>query len=550
VLISNHSIHVRFVSLLRQSVVILVLSLLSGCSLFDLEDSENVEVREFIGGVAGDEPQAVLAARGILRSGGNAVDAATALYFALSVTLPSSASLGSGGVCLVHDAPKRKTEALDFVLRTPRIIPQNTDRPSAIPGSPMGMFVLHTKYGNLPWSQLVAVGERLARFGSRATRTLVNDLEPVAAALFEDASSRKIFADRNGNIVAEGSKLVQLDLANVLANIRVNGPVDLYSGKLAARLVEAVKAAGGSLSLADLRDFSPRWLKPAKYKIANRSAFFFPPPGAAGIVLGQMIGMLDVDDEFDDSSEVARLHLLAETAMRALAERQRWMTDDYQSREDPDKLVEPGHLRKLLSNFSLDKHTSPGAFNPRPAARPENPSATSFVVVDRLGSAVACELTMNNRFGVGRIAPGTGVMLAAVSNNLGRGPVSMGPMMVVHEFTRQFHFAGAATGGVAAPTALANVAARVTLSEESLRSAMDQRRVHHGGAPDTTYYEPGIPPEVIAGLTRRGHRVAATPTLGIVNAASCPEGMPREPDGCEVVSDRRGSGLAINVNRR
>ena len=155
---------------------------------------------------------------------------------------------------------------------------------------------------------------------------------------------------------------------------------------------------------------------------------------------------------------------------------------------------------------------------------------------------------MNNHFGIGRIAKGTGIMLAAVSNKLGRGPMSMGPMIVVNEFTRQFHFAGAASGGVAAPTALANVAAHALLAGEPLRSAIDRRRIHHGGAPDLTYYEPGIPAPTIQGLTRRGHTVAATPRLGIVNAAFCPDGLPRDPEVCEVLSDRRGSGLSINFN--
>lgn len=545
---SNHSSQSKFVSRFRQSVVLFALIILSGCSLLDMNDAENVKVRIFAGGVAGDEPQSVLVARDILNAGGNAADAATALYFVLSATLPSSASLGSGGVCLVHDAPTRTTLALEFVLRTPENVGAGADRPSAIPTSPAGMFALHSKFGRLPWAQLVAPGERMARFGAKAARTLVNDLKPVASALFEDAESRRLFAAANGNIVSEGAKIVQLDLANTLAKIRELGGVGLYSGELAAALVAGAKRAGGTLSLEDLKSFTPRWLKPAKYKVNNRSAFFVPAPAAGGIVLAQMIGMLDIQGSFDGASEDARLHLLAEAGMRAFAERQGWLTDDYQSRVPPEQLLGEARLNKMVATFSNRKHTLPHSFNPKPAPRPENPSATSFVVVDQNGSAVACVLTMNNRFGIGRIAKGTGVMLAAVSNNLGRGPISMGPMIIVHEFTRQFHFAGAATGGVAAPAALANVAARSIFAEEPLLTAMDRRRVHHGGAPDLTYYEPGISADIIAALTRRGHTVAATPRLGIVNAASCPVGLPREPEGCEVSSDRRGSGLSINVN--
>ena len=106
------------------------------------------------------------------------------------------------------------------------------------------------------------------------------------------------------------------------------------------------------------------------------------------------------------------------------------------------------------------------------------------------------------------------------------------------------------SGGPVASSALAGVTAGTLLGRtgESLEGALNAKRVHNNGDPDLTYYEPGIPAETIAGLTRRGHTVAATPRLGIVNAASCPEGLPREPEGCEVSSDRRGSGLSINVN--
>ena len=264
---------------------------LVACSNNDFAESARVyEKGMFFGGVAGDEPHSVLAARKILSAGGSAADAATAMYFSLAVTLPSAASLGGGGSCLVY-SPKnkrspQKIEALEFFSRPPTTIPSTATRPSAVPGNPVGIFALHTRYGRMPWREMVAVGEKLARFGTQISRALLNELKPIEAALFEDLSSSAVFGGVTGVSPNEGDMLVQLDLANTLSNIRVNGPVDFYRGKFAKLLVNRVNAAGGSLSLEDLNNYKPRWVKTISMeldrKIFSRNrAHFVPPPAPA-----------------------------------------------------------------------------------------------------------------------------------------------------------------------------------------------------------------------------------------------------------------------------
>ena len=126
----------------------------NGFSLFGDDEDKTPKgelgfVSGFLGGVAADEPRAALIGRDVLSAGGSAADAATAVFFALSVTMPSSASLGGGGVCLAYDNRTKKTEALDFLPRAPRAIPAGTPRPSAVPGNVRGFFVLHAKYLSL-----------------------------------------------------------------------------------------------------------------------------------------------------------------------------------------------------------------------------------------------------------------------------------------------------------------------------------------------------------------------------------------------------------------
>ena len=182
--------------------------------------------------------------------------------------------------------------------------------------------------------------------------------------------------------------------------------------------------------------------------------------------------------------------------------------------------------------------------------RLENPNATSFVVIDRDGSAVACALTMNNLFGTGRFAPGTGVLLAAYPGGAGRGPTSLGPLVVVNETVQRLFFAAASSGGVAAPTSLVNVAARTLLTDVELEAAMQAKRIHHEGVPDITFFENGIDDAAQKALLGRGHRLARTPALGRVNAAYCPRGIPSESARCSIRADirPRGYGLAVSAD--
>lgn len=513
-------------------------------------DTKPVEavVKNVAGAVVGDEPQAVVEARNIVAAGGSAADGAVAMFFTLAATLPSSASLGSGGMCLVYDAKTTKVEALDFLARAPAAIPASAERPSAIPGSPLGFWTLHSRYGKLPWSQLVAAGERIARLGAPTSRVLMAEFAPVAAPLLQDPDTRRVFADPTGKPVSEGDAIVQPNLARVLSTIRLSGATELYRGPLARELVAGVKAAGGSLELSDLDAYRAEWRQTVRVAYNSRIAHFAPPPAAAGTVEAQMFAMIEDRGNFGSASVADRMHILAETGLRAFADRARWMRDDYSSVDSPNTLTSQATTRRLMSNFDLQHHTPPTAFSPAPTARPENPAATSFVVFDRTGSAVSCALTMNNSFGTGRMARGMGIMLAAAPSAQGRGPTALGPMMVVNDNSKQLFFAASASGGVAAPTALMSVAARTLLAAQPLDVAMRAPRVHYNGAPDVTYHEPDVTREDIAQLVSRGHTMAATPTLGVVNAISCPGGMPRDKNACAAMSDPRGSGIAMFVS--
>ena len=539
-----------------QLACMLLLTNLIACSGNEFAEGAGSYVKGFYGGVAGDEPYSVLEARKVLTAGGSAADAATAMYFSLAVSLPSAASLGGGGSCMVYRPKDKRTpqkiEVLEFFSRQPLSIPSTATRPSAVPGNPMGIFALHTRYGRLPWREMVSIGEKLARFGIKITRALLSELKPIEGALLQDPASRKIFRGAKGDSPEEGKILRQLDLANSLSKIRVNGPLDFYRGKFAQLLVDRVNAAGGSLSSEDLRSYRPRWVETMSMELDStifrrNKAHFVPPPAAAGVLQAQMLGILAHEKKFHGASSQEKAHLLAEAALIGYAERGRWMQHDFTSKLSLRNLVSSSTLSRLVNNYSDARHVLPNSFRPKLSLESENPSATSFVIVDNWGMAVSCVFTMNNSFGIGRIAPDTGIMIAAIPDGIGRGLLSLGPMMVVNQYSNQLVLAASASGGVMATTALASVVARSYLDKQSLEKALYSPRVHHSGVPDVTYYEPKLNRNVLSYLVNRGHKVAVTPRIGLVNIAYCPGGLPRDPETCGILNDPRGHGLAVNA---
>jgi len=408
--------------------------------------------------------------------------------------------------------------------------------------------MLQSRYGDLRWSQLISPAENLARFGTQVSRALAAELKPIGAALIQDEEAKRVFANKAGMPVREGDFIKQYDLAATLTEIRTKGPGALYVGPFANRFVDAVNGAGGYLTKDDLRKALPVWREtvqslPYNYKIAH----FAPPAAAGGVVGAQMWSMLAQYDDFDDADETLKAHLLAEVAMRSYGDRSQWVMPTGHSKVDYKQLVSEEHINKLMSSMSEQRHQSAQTLSHAPQTTPETPSALSLVAVDRFGSAVSCNVTMNNAFGVGRIAAGTGVLLSALPGLNGRGPMSLGPMIVMNPNSNEFYFAGAASRGVTAPTALINVAARIIMAEQDPEDAMAQARTHHGGTPDKLYFEPDVASSVLTGLKSKGHQTSPVQGLGIVNAIACPNGLPVRPDTCKAMNDPRSYGLAVGA---
>lgn len=435
-------------------------------------------VRGFLGGVAAEEPSAAAAARAMLSAGGTAADAAAAAGFTLAVSLPSRAGLGGGGACLVYHPRREAPEAILFMPGAREGGLANADRPAAVPLMARGLFALTTRMqGARPFEEVIIPAERLARFGVPMSRALSADLAAVGAPLLADPNVRAVFTRTDGSLVPVGESFTNVGLAGTLTSLRSLGVGDLHQGALARRMVEAVPlAGGGALSLAELRAALPA-VRPAV--IENSSG-------------GDRVGFLPLDGGLGAAAAFRALRggqSVEEAGARGLAV------------AGAARRGVGGDAAALLSQADLP----PGGFGALPAS-------TAVTVFDREGGAVACVFTMNNLFGTGRMAPGTGVLLAAAPNTGSVQPPLAAAAIAYNPNLRAFRAAVAASGQQAAPLAVA-----APLAAQVVRGVLPGDAVGQGPAP---------------GRTQLG---------------ACPRYLPGRPQECLAVSDPRGFGVALGA---
>ncbi|MEX2311495.1 MAG: gamma-glutamyltransferase, partial [Rhodospirillales bacterium] len=348
----------------------------------------------------------------------------------------------------------------------------------------------------------------------------------------------------------EGDFLKQPDLAGTLGRIRAHGVGDLYLGQDAKLLVEAVKAAGGTLTLEDLRDYRPLVREPISFPWESNTIWHFAgPPAVGGGVAAEMLAVLLEGQRFEKADGMLREHLIVEAAKRAFVQRMNNLQADGTYREGPETRITEAAASKISDGIDDDRATPLSSLIATPVDWPETPAAVSYAIMDTRGGAVACTLTMNNLFGTGRVAAGFGTILAAAPDNLGRTFTPVGPALLTSKLFNRAYMAAAASGGVTASTALVNVLARSAAGPQSLIEAMRAPRTHYAGVPDKVFVEESMPADIVEGLRKRGHDVVQTNAIGRVTAVYCPTGVPSEKGvSCTSANDQRGYGIALGGN--
>ena len=370
--------------------------LLSACGGPSVPLGQIGNVEGDLGGAASDEPRATLVAEDILASGGTAADAATALYFTLAVTYPVAASLGGGGECIVYDTKTNKLENLQFFNQSPA-----AGGAIAIPGNIRGMAALQARYGRLEWSQLLAPAEQIAAFGEPLSRAQHMAMVVNRNQFILDYNIRNIFTDKDGNFVAEGTRLRQVRLAALLSALRSEGGASFYTGNWARTFVEDARIAGGDITVSDMVNYKPVWQDARSFRVDSN-----------------MVGL-----------STGRSGELFETLWKSLYDGKGILGVNV-------SIPEIDIARQTAELFSKVPDISPFI----------SYGTTSFVTSDNQGGAVACVVGLGFPFGSGQMGEISGIVMAG-NQGADMREFAASPMIMANITNKDIYYAGAASGG-------------------------------------------------------------------------------------------------------
>jgi len=510
----------------------------------------------------------------VLRSGGNAVDAAVATAVALTVTYPRAGNLTGGGF-LLYRAPDGRIHALDFREVAPQgltaaMLLDGEGKPDpgktrgsglavAVPATLHGLAEAQARWGTRPLAALVRPAIPLAERGIPVSRGEAATLEEEREKLLRDPGARALFAPA-GRLLREGEVLVQRDLARTLRSVAREGPRALTAGPIAEAIVRTAGGRGGVLTLADLAAYKPLQREPLVGTYRGLKVTTFPPPSAGGIAVLQILAMLErFDLAASGPGASLTLHRLAEAERRAFADRSFWVGDPAAVRVPTAALLDPRYLAARAATIRDDAATPSSGVQ----AGKLDGDTLHLVTADREGGLVTLTTTLNSNYGVGIVAAGTGLLLndevddfavaPGVPNQFGlaggaanavaggKRPVSsMCPTIVERPGAARPLLALGSPSGSRIVSAVVQTILNVVDFKMELQEAVDAPRIHHQWLPDVLYHEPrALPADVAEALRARGHTLEARTFTWVVAAVGTAE------DGTWVgAADPRGEGTA------
>jgi gamma-glutamyltranspeptidase / glutathione hydrolase len=498
------------------------------------------------GMVVAQEKRAAKIGVEILRQGGNAVDAAVAIGFALAVTYPRAGNLGGGGFMVIHLA-NGKNVTIDYretapAAATPDMFldangaaDPHKSRDSAlaigVPGTVAGLALAHARYGSgkFTLAQLIAPAIALARDGFRIEDDTADSLPRARERLARWPASAKIFRKSDGTPLGPGDTLTQSDLAVSLQAIARRGPRAFYRGTIARKIAAAVQAAGGIMTDDDLKNYRAIARTPVRGRYRGYTIVSMPPSSSGGVLLIEMLNMLEgYDLRALGPGSPATLHLMIEAMKRAYADRATTMGDPDRVSMPLKRLMSKGYAARLRKSIDPDRATPSKDIRPAKIVPREGGNTTHFSVVDRFGNAVANTYTLNFGYGLGLVAEGTGILLnnelddfaakpgvpnafgliggAANAPGPGKRPLSSMTPTIVLKNGRPFLVLGS-PGGSRIITAVLQVISNVIDFRMSLADAVTAPRIHHQWLPEEVFVEHGVSSETIHALQARGHKV-------------------------------------------
>ena len=506
------------------------------------------------GMVVAEEALAAEAGAKALRDGGNAMDAAVATAFALAVTHPAAGNLGGGGFLLYR--PQDGTAvAYDFretapAAANPEMFLRNGRYDEArhhhshlavgVPGTVAGLHLAWSDHGRLPWRRLLAPAIQLAAGGFTVSSGLARSLEGALPKFTNSPAALSQFTT-NGRPYAAGEILAQPDLAKTLRAIAERGPAGFYEGEVAELIVRQMAAHGGIMTGDDLRRYAPRRRAPAQGTYRGYEILSMPPPSSGGIALIEMLNILESYPmrEVGPGSPMT-VHWMVEAMRRAFADRARYLGDpDFNPDLPVDRLISKAHADELRRTIQHERASvsQAGQFTwPR-----EGLETTHLSVVDERRNAIALTYTLEESYGSGIVAPGTGFLLNNEMGDFNAGPgltttngligtppnlatprkrmlSSMTPTIVTRD--GQLLLVVGSPGGRTIINTVLQVLINVIDHQMNLSDAVAALRLHHQWLPDEVLFEPGaLTGETREQLAQWGHRLRENKhPQGAVNA--------------------------------
>jgi gamma-glutamyltranspeptidase / glutathione hydrolase len=560
--------------MLHRTAISSFLALLFTCALAAAQAPAPVVARH--GMVASQEARATRIGVDVLEHGGNAVDAAVAVGFALAVTHPQAGNIGGGGFMLIHLADRNEDIAIDYRETAPQATTRDVfldangeadprkSRDSGlgvgVPGTVAGLALALERYGSgkFTWAQLIAPALDAARNGVAVEDDLADALPRAQPRLARWPSTAKIFLNPDGVVLAPGQSLVQADLAASLDMIARDGPRGFYQGPIAEKIVASVRAAAGLMTLDDLAAYRPVVRAPVRGTYRGYEIVSMPPPSSGGVHLIEMLNVLEGYPLADlGAGSVPTLHLMVETMKRAYADRAEFLGDPDVVAVPVERLTSKSYAAELRRSIDPKRATPSRDIHAGQPVPAEGANTTHYSVIDAAGNAVANTYTLNLSFGVGLVADGTGILLndelddfaakpgapnafgltggAANAPGPGKRPLSSMTPTIVLKNGKPYLVTGT-PGGSRIITMVLQVILNVVDFRMDVAGAVAAPRIHHQWLPDEVEAEQAVSAEAVRGLEALGHTVVRRPNWGSANSIMV------TPDGLAGAADPRSRG--------
>ncbi len=531
------------------------------------------------GMVASAEAHASQVGVDILKQGGNAVDAAVAVGFALAVTFPEAGNLGGGGFMVIRMADGRTT-TIDFREKAPagattgmfldssgNFVPalsQEGYLSSGVPGSVSGLLLALQRYGTRSRKDVITPAKLLARNGITVNERLADDLNGLLRWAGKYPSTRRAFQPSGVDWKA-GDRLRQPDLAGTLQRIIDRGAEGFYAGKTADGIVRQMEANGGLITARDLRDYRAMERPPVRGTYRGYDVISMGPPSSGGVLLLELLNLLEAYDirakGFNSSETIS---LMAEAMKIAYADRAEFLGDPDFFPVPTERLISKAYATERRALIDTAAATPSDRIRHGDIPLPEHTQTTHFSVVDRWGNAVSVTTTLNGWFGNGIVVDGTGMLLNNEMDDFSAKPgtpnqfgllggtanavqpgkrmlSAMTPTIVLKD--GQPWLVTGSPGGSTIITTVLQCILNVIDHRMPIQEAVDAPRIHHQWRPDTLWYElRGLPRDVVRGLEKRGYTVVQrSGTQGWVEAVL----IDRAHGWYFGASDPRGPGSSV-----